>query len=380
MKRILLALLMAASVQGQEQKATNKKTEMQNQIRFENMSFIQDRTTQSEEKRINLKTEAEGSREGTEKIATQQESVSDKVQQHPEQSNGGTGKVELAPEIAAKAVHQTAKEEVYSLNRLYGPSQYDSRIEIAQLQADNSWQLAIRQVSESVGMIIEKEQLVKISESTYQLNAVVTLGNRYNLCDGEAFANQLVVGVGTAFIIDRDIMVTAAHVFQRPLKDYAVVFGYRVINSLGTAETGIPASDVYFPINLQQENNELDVVRFQTDREFSRPVLQWEQSKALSEGTEIYMLGYPMGLPEKLAINADITDNSFHYYFYTSLDSFQGNSGSPIFNYETHKVIGVLVSGMTDYELKGDCYQSTLCKGPNCVGEKAIRIEMVFDP
>ncbi|CAI2768155.1 trypsin-like serine peptidase [Flavobacterium collinsii] len=286
-----------------------------------------------------------------------------------------------ATSSSAKALGlpKTNFEEQFNPKRLHGPSQYDSRIEIAQLKPAVEWQQAIYAKSESVAMIVEKENLIKISPDIYQLNAAVTLGGRYKLCDGEAFANQIVVGCGTAFIIDKSTMMTAAHVFQRPLKNYAVVFGYRVINSLGTAETGIVIEDVYFPTEITQTYSGLDIVKFKTDREISRPVLQWEKSKNIKNGSEIYMLGYPMGLPEKLALNADVSNNSNFQYFYTSLDSFQGNSGSPVFNYETHKIIGILVSGMTDYELHGDCYKTTLCRQPDCPGEKAIRIELAFE-
>ncbi|PXY41840.1 hypothetical protein DMB65_04555 [Flavobacterium cheongpyeongense] len=270
-------------------------------------------------------------------------------------------------------------EEIFNPKRLHGPAQFDSRIEIAQLKPDVDWQVAIRKCSESVAMVVEKENLTKISRNQYQLNTAVTLGNRYNLCTGQAFANQLTVGIGTAFIIDEDIMMTAAHVLQRPLKDYAIVFGYRIINSLGTAETGIAAEDVYYPVSLEKNYGDLDLIIFKTDRQLNRPALEWEKSKALKKGDEIYMLGYPMGLPQKLAINADLSDNSHHQYFYTSLDSFQGNSGSPVFNYQTHKIIGVLVSGYVDYELHGDCYKTAICRQPYCTGEKVMRIELAFD-
>ncbi len=270
-------------------------------------------------------------------------------------------------------------EDQFNPKRLYGPSQYDSRIEIAQLKSDIDWQKEIYKKSESVAMIVEKENLIKISPDTYQLNTAVTLGGRYNLCDGEAFANQIVVGIGTAFTIEKNTMMTAGHVFQRPLKNYAVVFGYRVINSRGTAETSISSEDVYFPVEITKSHADLDIVKFKTDREIKRPILEWEKSKSLKKGSEIYMLGYPMGLPEKLAINADVSDNSYFQYFYTSLDSFQGNSGSPVFNYDTHKIIGILVSGMIDYELHGDCYKTSLCRQPVCAGEKVIRIELAFE-
>ncbi|MET3026049.1 serine protease [Flavobacterium sp. UW10123] len=271
------------------------------------------------------------------------------------------------------------EEEIYNSKRLRGPTQFDSRIEIAQLSANNEEHINIHRVSESVAMIIEKRNLIKISESTYQLNTTNTLGKLYNLCQGEPFSKQVVVGTGTAFIIGVNEMMTAGHVFQGPLKDYAVVFGYRVINTLGTAESSIPAEDIYFLSEIIKNDSNLDVAVFKTDRPIKRPILSYEKSSLLQKGNEIYMLGYPMGLPQKLAINADISDDSNYQFFYTSLDSFQGNSGSPVFNLKSHKLIGILVSGMIDYELRGDCYKSVSCRPPYCLGEKVIRIELILN-
>ena len=353
---ILIAFILAAAFcNAQENDTIAKKIEP-----LSNVQFQLDNTTQEQEKQKNFL----------------QHGVTLEKQWHVINIGGQTFKTFI---YAVTKPSNPQLEDIFSRKRLYGPSQYDSRIEIAQLKPEVDWQQAIYSKSESVAMIVEKENLIKISPDIYQLNTAVTLKGRYKLCEGEAFANQIVVGCGTAFIIDKNSMMTAAHVFQRPLKNYAVVFGYRVINRLGTAETSIPSEDVYFPVEITKSYSDLDIVKFRTDREIKRPVLQWEKSKGLKNGSEIYMLGYPMGLPEKLTINADISDNSNFHYFYTSLDSFQGNSGSPVFNYETHKIIGVLVSGMADYELHGDCYKNSSCRQPDCIGEKVIRMEHVIE-
>lgn len=85
-----------------------------------------------------------------------------------------------------------------------------------------------------------------------------------------------------------------------------------------------------------------------------------------------------MGLPMKVALNASMQGNTNPQFFYTSLDAFQGNSGSPVFQLDTHKVVGILVSGEIDYKWNGSCNASTLCRIPYCNGEKAIRIEQIM--
>lgn len=265
-------------------------------------------------------------------------------------------------------------------DRLRGPSQYDSRVEVYQLNPDIDWQFYMLLISKSVGMIVEKDKLIKISEESYQLDTSTTLQSQFNLCNDITFNNQSVVGVGTAFIYDSNSMLTASHVFQSTINNYAVVFGYEIINANGVTETIVNANDVFFPKKIAKRLDALDVAHFEVDRAFTdKVILQSETSRTLDVNTEIYMIGHPSGLPKKIAVNAGIIENKHPQYFYTSLDSFQGNSGSPVIDFKTNRVIGVLVSGETDYIYNGHCNEINSCAVPYCKGEKVIRIETILN-
>ncbi len=259
-----------------------------------------------------------------------------------------------------------------------GPSQYDSRIEPLHLNPTALWAKSILDKRTSVGMVILKEHLQPISDSLFKLTSTRTLGKRYGLCPDEAFFNQPAVGVGTAFIIGDSSMATANHVYTATLDQYAVIFGFEVINTTGTVDIFVHANDIYLPTKLLTQQLNMDVAVFQVDRGFNRPVLEWSRSSEATKGKMVYMIGYPMGIPQKVALNATIVDNSHTQYFYTSLDAFQGNSGSPVFDFATNKVIGILVSGELDYQWNGSCNESTLCRLPYCKGEKVMRIEKVL--
>lgn len=264
--------------------------------------------------------------------------------------------------------------------RLSGPSQFDSRIELLQLDPMVNWQFEILQKSESVGIIIEKENLSQLAKDTYFLNASHSLGSIYNLCNDVPFYNQTVAGIGTAFIVSKNTMLTANHVFERPITDYIVLFGYKLVVANDVVNYYFNVDDIYYPKTVSKKEEELDLIEFKVDRDFNRPILEWENvSKIPSNENEVYMIGHPTGLPTKVALNASIKENTNPFYFYTSLDSFQGNSGSPVFNFYTHKVIGVLVSGEVDYVYNGNCYYSPSCKIPFCKGEKVIRIEKFME-
>ncbi len=278
-------------------------------------------------------------------------------------------------EYKAMLIATIESESETDNNRLFGPSQYDSRIEPFYFDMAIYWQQQILEVSNSVGMIIERERITQYTKDVYQIDDQQTLGKRYNLCPEEAFYSQPVVGVGTAWLYDTNKMITASHVFERSIENYVVIFGYQILNSKGLIDVFIPKSRIYDIQKIIQKDLDLDLVAFELDRSALGVPLQWENTpKGIGGETEIYMIGYPTGLPLKIAMNASIEENNHPNYFYTSLDSFQGNSGSPVFNFYTNKVIGVLVSGEIDYKFNGNCYYSPLCKTPYCKGEKVVKL------
>ena len=81
-----------------------------------------------------------------------------------------------------------------------------------------------------------------------------------------------------------------------------------------------------------------------------------------SLGAAVYTLGYPCGLPLKLADGASIlhlSDGEFR----ADLDTFTGNSGSPVFDAMTHALLGIVIEAQKDegdFEPAADqrCYVS----------------------
>ena len=75
--------------------------------------------------------------------------------------------------------------------------------------------------------------------------------------------------------------------------------------------------------------------------------------------------------------------NSEENYFTGDLDTFGGNSGSPVFNKRTGVVEGILVRGQKGYayDSEGSCYRvhvvNKICEGENCKMEDVTRITVV---
>lgn len=261
--------------------------------------------------------------------------------------------------------------------RLVGPSQFDSRIEMHQLTPSIEWQNNILKNCESVAIIIEKSNIDRITKNYYYLRTETTLGEYFNLCSDVTFSKQPILKGGTGFIISDDSMITAAHVFQKPLSEYMVIFGYRLIYENNIVENFLKISDVYFPKEVVKNYSKNDLIEFRVDRKFDRPALQLGLSLSAKERNEVYMIGHPSGLPLKISVNSSIIDNKPLQYFYTTLDSFMGNSGSPVFDSSTNTVIGILVSGEVDFQYNGSCNRNAVCRISDCVGEKVVRAEIL---
>ena len=56
-----------------------------------------------------------------------------------------------------------------------------------------------------------------------------------------------------------------------------------------------------------------------------------------------------------------------------NLDTYGGNSGSPVFNAQNNKVEGILVRGETDFVSNGQCNVSLVCPSTGCRGEDVTR-------
>ncbi|WP_083629222.1 S1 family peptidase [Tenacibaculum agarivorans] len=354
------------------QEFLKKEKSTKNKIKFQ---FFQEKRIQDQKQK-----EVEEQESGIPKIIVDDEYESEDQIVYPDDVEE---RVIVTASIVIDSIFEDAGfEDTLERNKLKkiikGPTQYDSRIEIEDLNPVEDKYAKMLFISESVAIVIDKRKLKKIGNDYYKLDDSITLQGKYNLCDNVPFGNQHTIGIGTAFIVGEETMLTAAHVFQGKLKNYAIVFNYKLISSSGIDETIIHKSDIYYPKKIVKKSYNLDVLAFDVDRSFAELPLAIENSKVLAENQEVYMIGHPLGLPKKAAINARILDNSPMKYFYTSLDAFQGNSGSPVLDVDTHKVIGVLVSGERDYVFNGNCYEDNICRIPYCKGEKVVRIEAFF--
>lgn len=185
---------------------------------------------------------------------------------------------------------------------------------------------------------------------------------QYGLCPDERFAFQPAAPIGTGFLVGRDVVATARHVVEqiegKDVRNIRFVFGYRMLTDT-TARTSIANSQIYSGVQVLAQSPHTvgaDWALVRLDRPVpDHRVANVRRSGMPALGTPVHAIGHPKGLPLKLADQAVVTKVGTSD-FLTNLDTFQGNSGCPVFNSLTHEVEGILVRGISgqDFTLDSD--------------------------
>jgi Trypsin-like peptidase domain len=170
---------------------------------------------------------------------------------------------------------------------------------------------------------------------------------------------------------------TAAHcVDAGNLASVRFVFGYEMRDA-ATALTRISTGEIYRGIRIigrEIGSNGTDWAVVQLDRPVvNHPFVRVRRTGQVPDSAGVHVIGHPSGLPKKHAGNAAVRDNASARFFVANLDTYGGNSGSPVFNSTTHEVEGVLVRGETDYVSNGSCTVSNVCPVDGCQGEDCTR-------
>ncbi len=274
------------------------------------------------------------------------------------------------------------------------PVQYgqDSRTELFQFPDSK-----LKEMAGSVAVFVHKRQ-VNVSGNAvtldgYTLNEMSEMGwlvsgFRGPMCAEELFASQMAPGFCTGFLVGEDVLVTAGHCLTKaPCSDTSIVFGFQMesdgsLASL-TRDNVFECAEVIVRVDPSQENQYLDFAIIKLDRPTGRPGLIYATEDHLKAQDAVAVLGYPSGLPQKIAADAHVMSNDVNNpFFVTNLDTFGSNSGSPVINTVTYQVEGILVRGMTDYVLADDdtCVRVNRCPesgGANCTGENATKMALL---
>jgi hypothetical protein len=214
-----------------------------------------------------------------------------------------------------------------------------------------------------VALILMKNGLINKRDG-YTTLKTKYYGNFFNLCECELFRDQPVVAVRyfTGFLVKEDIIATANHCAnEENVTSLRIVFEFKMLAPF-TPVKEIPSENIYIGkkiIGNRYKRNGSDWALVKLDRKVKNQETATLSRGEISSNQVVHSIGHPAGLPLKYTAGANVCDNTNKIYFTANLNICTGNSGSPVFNSDTHEVIGIVVRGYNrNFKLMKNCWRS----------------------
>lgn len=231
----------------------------------------------------------------------------------------------------------------------------------------------LKELSLSTAVMIRKKQVYSlgsnykfrktsyINEKSERVYLPHTLGLSNKMCSDEKFIDQLAEGDCTGFLIGDDKLVTAGHCISdiNDCKASLWIFDYKMDskdtdlqsgswNNAFTCKSIIKSKQSKSWLGLGKHNHNVDYSIIQLSRSTGREPFKLSKSNPRI-GMDLTLVGYPSGLPLKIASGAKIKSMN-NKVFNADVDAFGGNSGSPVLDSQTLEVVGILTAGGADYK------------------------------
>lgn len=232
----------------------------------------------------------------------------------------------------------------------------DNRLDVVEVSNALHAKLAL-----STAAMVENKK-IETTGTRCSLKFNQTLETRLNVCPSEKFAQQSTGAMCSGFLVGEDTLVTAGHCLKMlgsmgyataedVCKGFSWVFNYAVDKRNRDPRIGA-TNDVYRckSVVAAELGRNTDFAVIKLDRKVvGRAPLKFRTAGKVGNSASLVVIGHPSGIPTKVAAGARVLSNSGKTNFGASLDTFQGNSGSAVFDAKTGMLEGILVQGKTDY-------------------------------
>ncbi len=224
----------------------------------------------------------------------------------------------------------------------------------------------IKENANCTAIICRKGNLID-EKNGFSTMKIKNYGETFNLCDSEPFRNQPIAagGLCTGFLVKDNIIATAGHcVDKNNLTDLSIVFGFKMMDA-STPVIRFPNQDIYKGVEIIRMKFDRmsvgeDWALVKLDRSAAEQAIATLSKQDISLNQNFYVMGYPLGLPLKYAPGSCVCD-IHESHFATQLDVYSGNSGSPVFDKDTHGVIGMVVRAYSrDFRWTGQGWISVI--------------------
>jgi len=178
----------------------------------------------------------------------------------------------------------------------------------------------------------------------------------------------------SSFKVASNIVATAGHCIlnDKVCEDTYFVSGFKITTDNKNPEKKIPKDRIYRCVKIIDGeyggDDKSDWRLVELDRNINDvPQVNFRRKSdiGLKIAQDLTVIGYPMGLPVKIADGAEVAALS-DSFFLANLDTYHSSSGSPVFNSDelikgNLFVEGILVRGEKDFEDLSECFVSKRC-------------------
>ena len=250
--------------------------------------------------------------------------------------------------------------------------------------------LKMKALSASAVSLFLESSLSSGAAGSYSIPASAgTLGSNRGMAPGERFTKQVQAAYCSGALVGNDLVFTAGHcLVESGIGDFdcakdKLIFGYSIGKKGGAAPTKFEKKNVYGCKEIvawkREGSPKTDYAVLRLDRKVEgRTPLAINRKDDLKVGDKLFVIGNPDGLPIKVAGGAKVRSMpAGEPYFFTDLDTFHGNSGSPVFNASTYRIEGILVRGDNDYVNTSSGTRTAIFPQEKGAGEEVTKISEI---